>query len=186
MGWAGRLLVATPELVEPTFARTVLLLLQHGDDDGALGVVLDRPSGTAVGEVLPSWSAAVAAPAVVFVGGPVQPEAAICLGLSRTGSGPSPHLAPLPGDPLLTTVDLDADPLLVQPLVRGLRVFAGCAGWSPGQLEGEVEEGSWWVLDSLPGDAFVPAPELLWRQVLRRQRGRLALYATWPDDASEN
>ena len=186
MSWAGRLLVATPELVEPTFARTVLLLLQHSDGDGALGVVLDRPSGTAVGEVLPSWSHVVAAPAVVFVGGPVQPEAAICLGLSRTGRATSPHLAPLPGDPLLSTVDLDADPQLVQPLLRGLRVFAGCAGWSPGQLEGEVEEGSWWVLDSLPGDAFVAAPALLWRQVLRRQQGRLALYATWPDDAAGN
>ena len=184
MTWAGKLLVATPELVEPTFARTVVLLLQHSDDDGALGVVVNRPSGTPVGEVLPSWQDVVDPPSDVFVGGPVQPEAAICLGLSRTGSGPSPHLAPLPGDPLLTTVDLDADPLLVQPLVRGLRVFAGCAGWSPGQLEGEVEEGSWWVLDSLPGDAFVPAPSLLWRQVLRRQRGRLALYSTWPDDVA--
>lgn len=186
MTWAGKLLVATPELVEPTFARTVLLLLQHSAGDGALGVVVNRPSGTPVGEVLPSWSDVVADPGAVFVGGPVQPEAAICLGLSRTGVPPSAHLAPLPGAPLLSTVDLDADPLLVQPLVRGLRVFAGCAGWSPGQLEGEVGEGSWWVLDSLPGDPFVPAPELLWRQVLRRQRGRLALYSTWPDDVAAN
>ena len=163
----------------------MVLLLSHADDDGALGVVVNRPSGTEVDEVLPGWQGLTAGPGVVFAGGPVQPEGAICLGRlhpDRRG----PQVAVLPADPLLATVDLDSPPADVAPLVQRVRVFAGCAGWGPGQLEGEVDEGSWWVLDSLPGDPFTDAPQLLWRQVLRRQRGRLSLYSTWPDDAAVN
>ena len=185
MTWSGRLLVATPALEEPTFRRTVILLLQHGGDDGALGVVLNRPSGTDVAEVLPSWGELVDAPGLVHVGGPVQPEAAICLGRVRPGAQ-GPALALLPAQPVLATVDLDAPPEAVTPLVQHLRVFAGYAGWSAGQLEAEVDEGSWWVLDALPGDPFSPAPELLWRQVLRRQGGALALVSTYPDDPTHN
>ncbi len=185
MSWAGRLLVATPELTEPTFARSVVLLLQHSDDDGALGVVVTRPSGTDVDEVLPGWQDLVAAPERVFVGGPVSPEAAICLGRLRPGAD-GPTVAPLPSAPLLATVDLDAAPDAVAPLVQRLRIFSGCAGWSPGQLEGEVEEGSWWVLDSLPGDPFSTEPDRLWRQVLRRQGGTLSLVSTYPEDPRQN
>ncbi len=185
MDWSGRLLVATPALEEPTFRRTVVLLLQHAPGDGALGVVVNRPSGTDVVQVLPSWGELVDEPGLVHVGGPVQPEAAICLGRLRPGAG-GPALAVLPAQPVLATVDLDAPPDDVAPLVRGLRVFAGYAGWSAGQLEAEVDEGSWWVLDALPGDPFTPTPGLLWRQVLRRQGGTLALVSTYPDDPTEN
>ncbi|MCW2776785.1 MAG: hypothetical protein JWN17_510, partial [Frankiales bacterium] len=163
----------------------VVLLLQHSDDDGALGVVLNRPSGTDVDEVLPGWQDLAAGPSTVFVGGPVQPEGALCLGRLRPGAAGT-RVAPLPGNPLLATVDLDAPPDDVAPLVQRVRVFAGCAGWSPGQLEGEVEEGSWWVLDSLPGDPFTPEPDLLWRQVLRRQGGTLSLVSTYPEDPTHN
>lgn len=185
MSWAGRLLVATPELTEPTFSRTVVLLLTHGDDDGTLGVVVNRPSGTDVDEVLPGWQALVAGPGQVFVGGPVSPEAAICLGRLRPGATGA-TVAALAGVPGVATVDLDAPPDDVAPLVSGLRVFSGCAGWSPGQLEREVEEGSWWVVDSLPGDAFSAEPERLWRQVLRRQGGALSLVSTYPEDPRQN
>ncbi len=185
MSWAGKLLVATPELVEPTFARTVVLLLTHAADDGALGVVVNRPTGTEVDEVLPGWQGLAAEPPVVFTGGPVQPSGALCLGRVRPGQA-GPQLAPLPTDPLLATVDLDASPADVAPLVQRLRVFAGCSGWSAGQLEGEVDEGSWWVLDSLPGDPFTAAPDLLWRQVLRRQGGPLSLVSTYPQDPTHN
>jgi putative transcriptional regulator len=185
--WSGRLLVATPGLTEPSFARTVLLLLQHSADEGALGVVLNRPSGTDVDEVLPGWEALAHAPAVVFEGGPVQPNAAICLGRARSDSPPEAY-AVLQKDPTgtLGTVDLDAAPELLASSVDAVRVFAGYAGWSPGQLEDEVAEGSWWVLDALPGDAFSPAPTLLWRQVLRRQGMPLALAASYPPDPTLN
>lgn len=107
--WAGRLLVATPTLLDPHFARTVVLLLQHDDTDGALGVVLSRPSETGLDEVLPAWADVAAAPAVVFGGGPVQPHAAVCLGRLGAPGGPDAGWAPLP-DLMLGTIDLDRDP----------------------------------------------------------------------------
>lgn len=180
--WAGRLLVATPSLVDPHFARAVVLLLQHGEDDGGLGVILTRPSGTAVAEVLPGWRDRCADPPVVFAGGPVQPTAAVCLGRTRPGSPASPSYAPLV-DPQLGTLDLDAEP--PEGLVA-VRVFAGYAGWTSGQLEAEVTEGAWWVLDALPGDAFSAHPDLLWRQVLLRQGIPLAFAASYPADPSLN
>jgi putative transcriptional regulator len=180
--WSGRLLVATPTLLDPHFARTVVLLLQHDEQEGALGVVLSRPGETGVEAVLPSWSQAAAEPAVVFGGGPVQPTAAVCLGRLAAPSHPAQGWAPLT-DPLLGTVDLDREPW--EGLAE-VRVFAGYAGWSAQQLEGEVEAGAWWVLDALPGDPFTPRPELLWEQVLRRQGPPLAYAVTFPADPTLN
>lgn len=185
--WEGQLLVATPAL-DPTsgqgsFARTVIQLLQHSAEDGALGVVVNRPTGTDLREVLPGWALLAPDPLVIFQGGPVQQTAAICLGRL---AGPAPADATyvaVPGARWLATVDLDQD--AAEP-VQEVRVFAGYAGWSPGQLEAEVEQGSWWVLDALPGDCFSTEPERLWRHVLRRQGLPLALAATYPDDPSLN
>jgi putative transcriptional regulator len=185
----GRLLVATPLLTEATFARTVVLLLHAGGDDGALGVVLNRPSGTEVERVLPGWDVVAAAPSVVFEGGPVQPQAAICLAEVRPGVDGHAGLAPLPTPrPGLryATVDLDLDPAEVASAVARMRVFAGYAGWSAGQLEGEVEEGAWWVVDALPDDAFRARTDDLWRLVLRRQGAPLAFAATLPEDPALN
>ena len=186
---AGQLLVATPVIDEPTFARTVVLLLQRGDDEGALGVVLNRPTDVEVARVLPGWDDLASAPQQVFEGGPVQPEAAICLARLRAGAADLPGLAPLassvPG-PGLATVDLDGAPTDVAPALTRLRVFAGYAGWSAGQLESEVADSAWWVLDALPDDPFPPAPELLWRQVLRRQGPPLAFAVTLPGDPTQN
>ena len=186
---AGRLLVATPVIDEPTFARTVVLLLQAGGDDGALGVVLNRPTDVEVARVLPGWDDLAVAPHQVFEGGPVQPQAAICLARLRPDVDDGEHVAPLttglPG-PRLATVDLDAEPAAVAPLLSRLRVFAGYAGWSAGQLESEVDGGGWWVLDALPDDPFPTQPELLWRQVLRRQGPPLAFAVTLPGDPTQN
>lgn len=186
---AGRLLVATPVIAEPTFARTVVLLLTAGGEDGALGVVLNRASETEVARVLPGWQPYVAEPDVVFEGGPVQTTAAICLARLRPGVEDADGLAPLAVDrpgPRLATVDLDAEPEDVVPSVSRLRVFAGYAGWSPGQLEAEVDEGAWWVVDALPDDAFPARPGVLWQQVLRRQGPPLAFAVTLPDDPTLN
>ena len=184
---AGRLLVANPQLPDPNFNRTVVFVLAHGDE-GALGVVLNRPSDTLVAEPLPRWEAHAAHPAVMFFGGPVNRSAAICLGRSAAG------LARIPGDdsgwaPVtaeIGTLDLELDPDDLAPPVRDIRVFAGYAGWSAGQLEGEVEMDAWWVLDAEPDDIFGDDPENLWARVLRRQRGPLALVASYPDDLSAN
>src|SRR3954467_12350560 len=186
--WTGRLLVATPQLVDPNFARTVCLLLQADDEDGALGLVLNRPTGTEVGEVLDDWHPLAAAPGVVFTGGPVQPNAAICLGHGRPGAPAVASYSVLEGSPgtAFGTVDLDASPDDIATAVTEVRVFAGYAGWSAGQLEAEVDEGAWWVLDALPSDAFTDRPEELWRDVLRRQGAPLACAAVFPEAPALN
>lgn len=180
--WSGQLLVATPTLQDPNFARVVVLLLQHDDEDGALGVVLTRPSETPVAVVLPSWGDVSSTPDVVFSGGPVQPTAAVCLGRQVRPTDAEPGWAPLPGG-LLGTVDLDRQPW---DALADVRVFAGYAGWGAGQLEAEVAQGAWWVLDALPGDPFTPSPELLWQQVLRRQGPPIAFAALYPADPTLN
>jgi putative transcriptional regulator len=184
----GRLLVANPLLPDPNFDRTVIMILAHGPD-GALGVVLNRPSDTTVDEVLPQWAGQVGPPAVVFVGGPVNDEAVI--GLART-SGPESSWEWSAGklwsrvDGDLGTLDLDQDPALMAADMAALRVFVGYAGWAAGQLEGEIEADAWWVLEADPDDPFGSRPGDLWRTVLRRQPGALALVAAYPPDPKLN
>jgi len=179
----AKLLIATPMLREPTFSRTVILLLEHSDDEGALGVVLNRPTTAAVVDVVPAVADFVTAPAVLFDGGPVSRNTAIALGLIRPGADPDgwmPVVAPV------ATVDLDYDPALLAAALAELRVFAGYAGWSPGQLEAEIAEGAWYVVDSLPTDPFLDDPTQLRTLVLRRQGWPLAAVAHCPTDPSLN
>jgi putative transcriptional regulator len=179
----GRLLVATPLLREPTFARTVVALLEHDDSNGAVGVVLNRASSIDVATAVPSVADLVTPPAVLFEGGPVSPATAIALGITlpdAEAEGWVPVVAPL------VTVDLDHDPALLAATLRGLRVFAGYAGWAVGQLEAEVGEGAWYVVDALPFDPFVSDPEGLWSAVLRRQGWPLSAVAVCPLDPTMN
>ncbi len=179
---AGRLLVANPLLPDPNFDRTVVLLLAYSDD-GALGLVLNRPSQMDVGEPLPQWEHLAAEPAVLFFGGPVAHQAVICLARNL----PAPPLADS-GDawkevsPGIGTIDLDQDPDQFAGLVRPVRLFAGYAGWGPGQLEGELQAGAWWVVDAEPEDAFTLEPGDLWKQVLRRQPRPLKYVSWYPED----
>jgi putative transcriptional regulator len=179
-GLRGRLLVATPMLEDPNFRRAVVLILEH-NEEGAIGVVLNRPSQAPLAEALPAWQLAVSDPRVVFVGGPVQRTAALGLGWVPHGM-PDGGLRVL-GD-CVGTLDLDSDPHLL-PLA-GARVFAGYAGWGAGQLEAEIATGSWYVIEALPADAFTEEPERLWRVVLRRQGGNLAMVSLFPDDPTLN
>jgi putative transcriptional regulator len=178
----GRLLVAEPKLVESAFHRTVVYLINH-DEDGALGVVLTRPGSLPVEEVVPGWGAHVSQPDVLFIGGPVTPEAAICLGRCPGGSASSLWRG-LEGE--IGVVDLNGDPLLAPDELCDLRVFAGYAGWSPQQLESELEMDGWFVVDTEPSDLFTPEPETLWHDVLARQTGPLRRYAPFPEDPSVN
>jgi putative transcriptional regulator len=175
-GFKGRLLVATPLLGDPNFERAVVLLLEHGDE-GALGVVLNRPSELEVAEPLPEWRRFTGTPEVVFVGGPVSRSSVIAL--ARLGRDlPAGAWEPVLGT--LGVLDLTGDPDEVGAGVDDLRVFAGYAGWGSGQLEDEIGEGAWYVVDADPGDAFTSAPDGLWRTVLRRQGGDLAKVALVP------
>ena len=179
----GRLVVATPNLGDPNFERTVVLVLEHGDE-GALGVVLNRPSDLDLAEPLPEWARAAAHPPVVFIGGPVAPSAAVCLARVGHNGGGATGWEPLMGP--LGTLDLDSDPDEAIPRLDQIRVFAGYAGWGPGQLEAEIEAGGWFVVDADATDPLSPAPEHLWAAVLRRQRGALALFAAFPADPTMN
>jgi putative transcriptional regulator len=182
MGLAGRLLVATPLLPDPNFDRTVVLLLAQSEE-GALGVVLNRPSEMEVDSPLPRWERLAADPRVVFFGGPVAPGAAICLARMPAGR-PTPGWTAIAGE--IGTLDLEQDPDDVAARVAQIRVFAGYAGWGPGQLEGEIAAGAWFVVDAEPADAMAEDPEQLWKRVLRRQGADLALVAAFPADPSSN
>ncbi|TQN40738.1 putative transcriptional regulator [Blastococcus colisei] len=181
----GALLVAMPALTDPTFAGTVVYVLDHSES-GTLGVVLGRPSEVEIRDVLPGWCDLAVAPGVFHVGGPCETDTALCLAISSAtvaeGDGPLRRVA---GDVHL--VDLDRDPADLQEELTGLRVFAGYAGWSAGQLAGELAEGAWACVPGLPEDVLCQAsgPEL-WRTVLGRQTGRLAVLSTAPADPSVN
>jgi putative transcriptional regulator len=181
----GRLLVASPQLGDPNFERSVILMLDHGPD-GALGVVLNRPTGLPVDEILDVWrdQAEAAPPGVVFRGGPVSPDAVI--GLARTEApeiDESQWRLVLDG---VGTVDLAVAPDEQPVAVAGVRMFAGYAGWSPDQLEDELSEGAWIVLDAVVADVFTEEADALWHDVLQRQGGKLALLAAYPPHPSVN
>ena len=182
----GALLVALPSLTDPTFAGAVVYVLDHSDT-GTIGVVLGRPSEVGIADVLPGWSELAVSPGAFHVGGPCETDTALCLA-TRCGDGPLPAdsgLRQVSGRVHL--VDLDSDPELLDGEIEGLRVFAGYAGWSPGQLAVEVAEGAWACVPGRPADVLTDAtgPEL-WRTVLRRQTGRLAVLSTAPADPSAN
>ena len=184
----GRLLVATPKLGDPNFRRTVILIVEDAPEEGTLGVVLNRPTEVPVGQVLEPWTDLVTGPSVVFKGGPVSPNSALALALARGEHEPLGWRS-LDGSSVMSRVglvDLEAPPELLAGGVTSFRVFAGYAGWGPGQLRAEIDEGAWYVLPGEPADAFVTEPERLWPAVLRRQGGGLALVATYPDDPMLN
>ena len=181
----GRFLVATPPLADPNFDRSVVFMIEH-HRDGALGVVVNRPSDERLDAPLERWAELLTAPSVVFSGGPVDTDALIAL--ARVERAPDASL----GDQLtqlsneVYSVDLGEDPALISGLLDELRVFRGYAGWGPLQLETEIDQGGWLVLDVGPDDLFHPDPLGLWRAVLGRQQGRLAWLANAPDDLSAN
>lgn len=174
----GRLLVAGAPILHPVFRKTVVLVTEHGDA-GAVGVVLNRPSSFSVEEAAPSFAGLVPPGAGLFIGGPVQADAALLLADLHNPER-AHHIVmgsiglPLPG--------IEEDP----EEVRQARVFAGYAGWGPGQLEREIGESSWIIAPALPGDVFTDEPDLLWSAVLRRQGARYRMLAMMPWDPAMN
>ncbi len=186
----GRLLIATPSLTDPNFDRTVILVLQHDPEDGTMGIVLNRPTGLTVDDHLDGWGVVAPAPDRVYIGGPVHPELAIVAATCPKTSAMPVGADGWPDEIVQLTdwagvVDLTLDPsMLVGRVV--VRVFAGHAGWSPGQLADEIDEDAWWVVDAEQDDLVTCDPEGLWRRVLRRQHGPLSLVSTWPDEPERN
>ncbi|RZS37627.1 putative transcriptional regulator [Herbihabitans rhizosphaerae] len=181
----GTLLVAAPSLSDENFRRTVVYIIDHREE-GTLGVVLNRPSEVPVDEVLPSWGAFVSEPRSVFVGGPVERKTALCLAMLRTGENAATTSGLIAVRGPIALVDLDADPAELVDRFRGIRVFAGYAGWDVQQLEGEISRGDWFVVPGLPADVLASPEADLWGLVLRRQGMPLALLATHPTDVRTN
>jgi len=176
----GQLLLASPALHDPNFERAVILVGVHSRE-GAMGVVLNRPSTVTVGEAVPQLEQAVAEEEPVYVGGPVQPSAIVCL---AEFLDPSPAGLLVLGRIGFPAPDADLDEL-AQATDR-VRAFAGFAGWSEGQLEEEIERGDWIAQSALPDDVFTDASEELWSRALTRMGGSYALLARMPRDPSVN
>jgi putative transcriptional regulator len=173
----GSLLVAAPQLLDPNFRRTVVLVAEH-DDDGTMGVILNRPSGMSVGDAAPELEALVGPEAPIFAGGPVQPTAGVVLA----------EVAEV-GEPIFDDVILLPDLAELADVIDGAgrtRVFAGYAGWGPGQLEDELGRDDWIVEPARPDDVFSEEPDALWAAILLRKGGQYALVARMPDDPSLN
>jgi putative transcriptional regulator len=177
---AGQLLLASPTLLDPNFRRTVVLIGVHSEE-GALGVVLNRPSAVTVEEAVPQLQSAVAGDEPVFLGGPVQPASVVLL---AEFADPAPAGMLVVGRIGFPAADTDMDELAQATTRR--RVFAGFAGWGEGQLDAEVDHGDWIADSALPEDVFTDLPEELWSTVLTRKGGSYALLARMPLDPSVN
>jgi putative transcriptional regulator len=160
---SGQILIAAPQL-EDYFRRTVVLVLDHSED-GAMGLVLNRPTETTVAEAVPDLADAAGADALIHSGGPVQPNAVLAL----ADTGGVPEL-------------IDADELSEE--TGRVRVFAGYAGWAPGQLDAELEQEAWITLEADPDDAFAEGD--IWAELVQRKGGGYALMATMPIDPTLN
>jgi len=174
---AGKLIVSSPSLLDPNFRRTVVLMTHH-DEDGAMGLVLSRPSPLSVSDTVPGLADLPGADCI-YVGGPVQTEVIVAL---VELDEPDESVPPVIGSVGYLPGDGDTDHLDI----ARVRVFAGYSGWGPGQLEEELAEPSWIVVRAMPDDVFAADPDELWRTVLHRKGGKYALLATMPFDPSLN
>ena len=176
----GQLLIAGPSLLDPNFWRTVVLVIEH-TEEGALGLVLNRPSETTVGEAVAQLEELVDLDDQLFIGGPVQPSSVIVLGEFED-----------PGDAALLAFDdvgvlaAGSSPEEALGGLRAGRAFVGHAGWGPGQLDDEIERGDWILEPARLQDAFSEDPQSLWSSVLTRKGGNYALIARMPPDPSVN
>ena len=175
----GQLLIAGPSLLDPNFFRTVVLVIEHSDE-GALGLVLNRPSETSVGEAVDELEELLRSEDPLFIGGPVQQSALIVL--AEFDDAASAALIAFDDIGVLGTSAVNGQASGVR---RG-RAFAGHAGWGPGQLDSELERGDWIVERAIREDAFSAAPVELWESVLTRKGGSYALVARMPPDPSMN
>jgi putative transcriptional regulator len=173
----GSLLIAGPQLLDPNFRRTVVLVADYGDE-GAMGVILNRPSGMTVADAAPDLEPLVGADAPIFAGGPVQPTSGVVLAEVAEADEPVfGDVVLVPGLGELADV-IDG--------AGSVRVFAGYTGWGPGQLDDELARDDWIVEPAQPSDVFSEDPETLWVSVLERKGGQYALVARMPDDPSQN
>jgi putative transcriptional regulator len=177
----GKLLIAGPRLIDPNFWRTVVLVVEHSEE-GAFGLVLNRPSETSVGEAVPELEPLIDPDETLFIGGPVQPSTVITL--ARFADISQAALAAFDDIGVLGTNGPAIEELAADVITA--RAFVGHSGWGPGQLDGELETGDWILEDARARDVFSPTPRELWSEVLTRKGGSYALVARMPMDPSLN
>jgi putative transcriptional regulator len=175
----GHLLLSAASLWDPNFRKTIVLIGHH-DDEGAVGVVLNRATEVTVEEAVPPLASIVPVDEPLFIGGPVQPQAAVVL-----ADFADPSIAQILALGSIGFLPEEVDPEDVGG-IRRARVYSGYSGWGPGQLEAELEEGAWIVEPALPEDVFAPDPDHLWERVLRRKGRNFDLMRTMPVDPSQN
>lgn len=176
----GQLLLAAPSLVDPNFHRTVVLIAEHSEE-GALGVVLNRPLEAEVADVAPALASLAGEGEALYAGGPVQPSGAIVLAEFH-----EPEAA---GVLVLGSIGLPAASMEAEDIAAAAgraRVFAGHSGWGPGQLDAELEADGWIVAPAEPEDVFAEDPDALWADVLARMGGEYTLLARMPADPRMN
>lgn len=176
----GRLVVASHDLTDTSFRRSVVLVLAHDTDAGAAGIVLNRPGLADAPERLQRWMPLAAPPAVLFHGGPVGPDTVIGVGVTDDPAGPDGWQPLIDG---IGVFDLAGDVHAARQRLRAVRLFIGYAGWTVRQLETEIASGAWFVVDADPADLLTATPAQLWRAVLARQGG---VFTTVPDDPALN
>lgn len=179
----GSLLVADASTNAGFFTHAVVLIIDI-DETGALGIVLNKVSNIDLNRVLPLWRDLTNPPQYLFSGGPVSPDGAVCLAVANSTETSPLGWRRISGD--LGLLHLDTPVELVEGAYQQLRIFAGYSGWGPGQLEDEIENEMWQIVQSHPGDIFTAKPEELWRNVLRRQGGSLGIMASWTADPQMN
>lgn len=189
---AGMLLLAAPGMPSPEFARSVIFLIEH-DEHGTLGVDLTQRSQTPVHNVLEPWAPLMTSPPVLYIGGPVNQTQPVCVGVVRNGATLRDAPDAATGAPVMeriahrfALVNLGVEPGQVRDCIDGARIFAGYAGWDPGQLDDELDRGDWYVAPALPSDVLAPAAADIWGDCMRRQSWPLPLYGTYPVDVRDN
>ncbi|AKE42277.1 Uncharacterized ACR, COG1678 [Corynebacterium kutscheri] len=182
---AGMLLVAAPGLDNEFLTRSVVLLLEYSHRF-TVGINLTARSETAVFNVLPEWASFAAKPQAIYIGGVLEQQAVLGIGVTATGVDivAEPHLDRIANR--LAMVDLQADPEAMRSKLDGMRFFAGFMQWQPGELEAEIESGDWFVTPALPSDVIAPSNIDVWGEIMRRQGMPLAVYSTFPENINDN
>ncbi|GMQ93904.1 MAG: YqgE/AlgH family protein [Acidimicrobiia bacterium] len=173
---AGQFLVATPIITQPPFSRSVVFLLEH-DQEGAIGVVINRPTDLLVEDHIQGLDEMLSEPPLVFLGGPVASDSAVAIGRGTEVDFLRPSMFAGVG-----IVDIERQTVGLE----SLRIFAGYAGWDPDQLEAEIEEGAWWVLSPAIDEVFTRDVAGMWERSVERAPGMIPLYSTYPADPSVN